>query len=101
MIPQGSWVQIHRVILQPEERSGHLPEETRKTPLKMWTKGFLRHPAIMGDTVEITTLTGRIEHGILVDSAPAYRHDYGKFIPELITIDHMVKSVLDGVDSNE
>jgi hypothetical protein len=101
MIPQGSWVQIHRVILQPEERSQNLPKETRETPLKMWTKGFLRKAANLGDTVEITTLTGRSECGVLIDSAPAYRHDFGKFIPELITIDHMVKSVLDGDDSDE
>ncbi|HBG38663.1 MAG TPA: 2-amino-4-ketopentanoate thiolase, partial [Clostridiaceae bacterium] len=30
MIKKGEWVQIHDIVLKPEERSPHLPEDTKK-----------------------------------------------------------------------
>ena len=94
MINKGSWVQIHKIVLQPNERTAQIPEETKKVPLELWVKGFLCEDAQMNDTVEIKTLTGRKEVGILIAVNPSYHHDYGDFVPELLVIDQMVKSAL-------
>jgi hypothetical protein len=96
MIPKNTWVQIHKILLKPEERSVNLPEDTRKVPFEMWTKGFLEADAEVGDSVVITTVTGRKMTGTLLCANPAYRHDYGVFIPEILEIDRMVKTVLFG-----
>ena len=70
-IKAGTWVQVHEIVLKPEERTGKLPEDTKKVPLEMWVKGFLKEDAAIGDTVEIETLTGRMVSGSLVAAEPA------------------------------
>jgi hypothetical protein len=97
MIKKGSWVQIHKVVLKPEERTAQIPEETKKVPLEMWVKGFLCEDSLMNDFVEITTLTGRTESGTLIAVNPSYHHDYGDFVPELLQIDKLVKTALQEV----
>ena len=91
MIPRGSWVQIHKIILKPQERPSSLPEATKKAPLECWVKGFLNVDAEMGDLVKVTTLTGRDESGTLVALNPSYHHDFGQFVPELLEISRMVR----------
>ena len=98
MIKKGSWVQIKKVILNPEQRPKTLPEATRKVPLTMWVKGYLNCEASLGDLVEITTVTGRKESGELVSINPYYNHSYGKFVPEILEIDRIVKRALFGSD---
>lgn len=98
MIKKGSWVQIRKIILKPEERPKTLPEATQKVPLMMWVKGFLSNEASIGDEVEITTVTGRKECGELVCLNPYYNHTYGKFVPEILEIDRIVKQSLFGSD---
>ena len=97
MIKKGSWVQIHKVVLKPEERTAQIPEETKKVPLEMWVKGFLCEDSLLHDFVEITTLTGRTESGTLIAVNPSYHHDYGDFVPELLQIDKLVKTALQEV----
>ncbi|MGE4572030.1 MAG: 2-amino-4-oxopentanoate thiolase subunit OrtA [Candidatus Izemoplasmatales bacterium] len=101
MIKKDTWVQIKKVILKSEERAGNLPEETKKVPLIMWVKGFLLKEAELNDEVQIKTLTGRIESGTLIEVNPAYMHTYGKFMPEILRIDDIVKSTLFGDDHHE
>lgn len=101
MIKKNTWVQIKKVILTPEERTGNLPEETKKVPLEMWVKGYLMDDAQMNNQVSIKTLTGRIESGQLVQVNPSYMHTYGNFVPEILTIDAMVKDALFGCDDDE
>ena len=96
MIPKGSWVQIHKIILTPEERTASLPEETRKVPLELWVKGTLLKNAELKSEVQIETLTGRIETGTLIQVNPSYQHNYGEFVKEILTIDKMVKDQLFG-----
>ncbi len=85
---EGDWVRIHSVVLKPEDRAEHLPEDTRKVPLEMWNKGFLSLPesqksAKVGDAVVVKTLTGRRISGTLVEINPAYTHSFGAYIPEI------------------
>ena len=47
MAKKGDWVQIHNIVLKPEERSSALPEDTKKHPLEMWVKGYLQADAII------------------------------------------------------
>jgi hypothetical protein len=89
------WVQIHSIVLKPEERTAHLPEDTRKVPFEMWIKGFINCDAKIGDHVEVTTITGRIEEGELVGINPKYSHDFGKCIPELLFIGPQVRRIIE------
>lgn len=101
MIEKDSWVQIKKIILKPEERAEHLPEATKKVPLLMWVKGYLLEDSKLNSEVRIKTLTGRIESGILVCKNPSYMHTYGAFVPEILTVDKIVKTELFGGDSDE
>ena len=96
MIKKGEWVRIHKIILQPGERAPQVPDDTKKVPLEMWTKGYLDADAEMGGEVSITTATGRKETGTLIEANPSYEHSFGKFIPELLAIDKQVREILFG-----
>lgn len=101
LIKKGSWVQIHRIILKPEERAPQVPADTKKVPLEMWVKGFLCHDANIGDEVEIKTITGRIETGELVTENPSFKHHFGEFVPEILKIGEIVKNELFGDEIDE
>lgn len=93
---KGEWVQIHQIVLEPNERAPQVPDDTKAVPLELWIKGALCEDAIMGDTVEIETVTGRLVKGTLVSVNPRFTHDYGVFIPELKKAADQVKSILSG-----
>ncbi len=98
MVKKGEWVIIHRNILTPEERAPQVPEDTKKVPLEMWVKGYLNHDANIGEEVEVTTVTKRIEKGTLLEVNPHYKHDFGEFVPELLKINQQVRDILFGGD---
>jgi hypothetical protein len=91
----GDWVQIHNVILSPEERAPQVPEDTRQVPFEMWLKGFLvEEEAAIGDEVAITTVIGRQIRGTLVAVNPAYPHNFGEPVPELLTIGAELRALI-------
>ena len=97
MVKKGTWVQVHEIVLEPEERTGKLPEDTKKVPLEMWVKGFLTDDAAMGEEAEIETLTGRIVKGELVAAEPAYGHGFGEiYIPEMLKIGIQAREIMRG-----
>ena len=96
MIKKGTWVLIHRNILSPAERAPQIPEDTKKVPLEMWIKGYLTEDAKVGDEVKVTTRTGREETGTLLEAEPYYKHDFGKFVPELLKISAQVREITFG-----
>ena len=84
---KGTWVQIHKVILAPEERAAALPEETKKVPLEMWVKGFLLDATAQeGEQGNIKTVIGRQVQGELVKVAPGYDHNFGVPPQELLSV---------------
>ncbi|MCD5416852.1 2-amino-4-ketopentanoate thiolase [Candidatus Bipolaricaulota bacterium] len=91
---KGDWVQIYKVLLQPEQRSPHIPEDTKQVPLELRVKGFLTHDAKINDEVTIVSLAGRILSGKLVAIAPQYGHDFGTPIPELLSIGDELRMLL-------
>ena len=95
MAKRGDWVKVHSIVLKAEERSSHLPEDTKKVPLEMWINGFLTEDAKLGENVEITTLSGRMVKGTLVEVNPRYTHDFGEPIPELLRIGPSLKRILE------
>ena len=70
MAKKGDWVRIHSIVLKAEERTAKLPDDTKKCDLEQWTKGFLLADAEIGDEVD---------------------HSYGKFVPELIEVDKVLR----------
>jgi hypothetical protein len=96
MVEKGAFVRIHKVILEPAERAPQIPDDTKKVPLEMWTKGFLAADAEIGSEVTVETVTGRKETGTLTEVNPYYKHDFGKFVPELLAIDRQVREIVFG-----
>ena len=97
MAKKNDYVRIHRVVLEPEERTGKLPEDTKKVPLEMWVKGRLvNDSAEIGDEVTVTTAVGRTEHGTLIEVNPCYELNYGSFVPEILQIEESLRSTLFG-----
>ena len=100
MIDKNTFVRIRRTVLQPSERSPHLPEDTKKVPFKMWVKGFLQEEADLFDIVTVKTTTGRFETGRLKEANPPYKHGYGDFVPEILTLRDIIRNDMYG-DDNE
>ena len=98
---KGDWVLIHNTVLESSQRAPQVPDDTKSVPLEMWVKGYIQSDANLGDEVRVTTITGREVEGKLVDINPYYKHDYGKFVPEILQIGLQVKEILFGGDSNE
>jgi len=96
-VKKGQWVQVHEIVLKPEERTAKIPDDTKKVPLELWVKGFLNEDSNMGDTAEITTITGRKVSGTLVDVNPVYKYGFGdEYVPELLKIGLQVKKIVRG-----
>lgn len=93
-VQKGTWVEIRCVVLAPHERAPQVPEDTKRVPLELRTKGFLGKPAHLGEEAEIITPAGRRLLGILTEINPAYGHGFGSPIPELSTIGTEVRSLL-------
>jgi len=92
---RGDWVQIYQVVLPAGERAPQVPPETQAVPLEMWVKGFLLcDEARLGDDVDVETLAGRRLRGRMVAIEPAYDHDFGRPVPELLTIGPEVRALL-------
>jgi hypothetical protein len=93
-VANGTWVEIHAILLAPAQRANHIPEDTKQVPLEMRVKGFLVSNAAVGDQVEIITVTGRRLSGTLAQVNPSYAHGFGAPIPELQRIAGEVRALL-------
>lgn len=92
---KGEWVQVHEIVLKSEQRTARLPEDTMRVPVELWVKGFLNQDAEVGQEVEITTLTGRVTRGTLVEANPAYDYGFGEeFVPELLKVGLQLRAIL-------
>lgn len=83
MIQKGSYVTIKKVVLNKNERSTNLPEDTKKVDLIMKIKGITLEDAQLNETVKIMTTTKRIIQGELVELNPSYVHSFGRHIEEI------------------
>ena len=95
---KGDWVEIENVLLQPHERAAHIPEDTKRTPLIMWVRGFLLNEgAKVGDFVSIRTLAERTASGTLVAVNPRHEHDFGNPVKELLEIGNELQKELESL----
>ena len=95
---KGDWVRIHSILMEAGSRAPGIPEDTAKVPYELWAKGFLiSDKAEIGDVVEIETITGRNISGTLLETNPSYDHDFGEFIPEILSIDKQLKEIMGGI----
>ena len=99
MAKKNDWVRIHNVVLKAQDRTARIPDDTKECDLEMWVKGLLLdETAEIGDIVTIKTATGREEKGTLLEVGPYYTHSYGKFVPEIIEIDNILREEMFGGD---
>jgi 2-amino-4-ketopentanoate thiolase alpha subunit len=85
-IAKGTWVEIERVLLKPEERAPNLPEDTRKCAYVLRISGFLLEDAEVGTQVTVRSIIGHEHAGVLRLVNPSYGHSFGTTVPELLTI---------------
>lgn len=91
----GDWVQIHDVVLRPEQRTGRIPDDTRAVPFESWVKGVLSADAAIGDQVAVTTTCGRRVTGELVAINPGYEYGFGHtYVPELLSIGRQARQIV-------
>ena len=93
-IEKGTWVEIYQVVLTPDERAPHIPDDTRKVPLEMRVRGWLVEPASLYEAAEIKTAAGRHIKGKLIEINPPYSHGFGAPIAELTSIGSEVRGIL-------
>ena len=91
MAVKNDWVRIHRNVLEPEDRTGKLPEDTKKVPLE-------DGKAEIGDEVTVMTCVGRLEHGKMIEVNPCYDLGYGEFVPEILQMEESLRTALFGGD---
>jgi len=96
MARKGDWGQIHVVVIQPEQRTASIPEDTRAVPFEMWVKGHLVTDAEVGHEVTVVTRTGRQVTCTLVEVNPRYTHSFGDFVPEVLRIGDTVRQLTFG-----
>ncbi|WP_396276416.1 2-amino-4-oxopentanoate thiolase subunit OrtA [Haloimpatiens lingqiaonensis] len=64
----------------------------------MWVKGFCKKDCNIGEEVEIETLTGRCEKGIVTECEPRYVHDFGDYVKEVSHIGIQAKKILNSLE---
>lgn len=96
---KGDWVRIYNIILESEQRSDNLPEDTKKVPLEMWDKGFLvNEEAKIGDIVTVRTIIDREIQGTLVTIHPFHQVNYGDGVVETLYIGKQLREMLGDAD---
>lgn len=100
-VPKGKWVEIKKIIIDADNRTAKLPEDTQKTLLITFIQGFLGASANLNEDAEIISLIGRKHTGILVDDNPAYTHNYGMPIKELLPIGNELREMLKEYEGDE
>lgn len=90
----GDWVEIHRVILEPGQRSSDVPPDTALCPLECWIRGIALTRADLGEKVQIRTMAGRVVSGTLTKVNPGYDHSFGPNVPELVSVHEELRRAL-------
>lgn len=95
MIKKGTFVEIESLVLDCPDRSPAIPEDTKKTQLKMWVRGFVNSDCEIGEEVEVTTAIDRTIKGVVTAVEPGYDHDFGRYVREIAYIGKEAKAILE------
>lgn len=90
MIKKDSYVMIKKIVLKKEDRTAHLPKDTKAHDFMMKIKGTLLDDANIGDEVMIVTETKRKVKGILIEENPCYNHSFGSHVDEVLQIKEII-----------
>jgi hypothetical protein len=90
----GRWVEVGFVVLEPSQRTGHLPEDTKSVPYYVRLKGFAEGEPQVGQTVTVETLLGRRVEGEVLRVDPEYGHGFGRPVKELIDAGKEARALL-------
>ncbi|MFN3411337.1 MAG: 2-amino-4-oxopentanoate thiolase subunit OrtA [Exilispira sp.] len=101
MAKKGEWVKIEKIILNPDERTAKIPDETKKVPYIVHICGHLIEDADIGQKATIISRIGRIHEGKLIEENPAFRHNFGDFVPQLVDINIELKKELEEINKIE
>ncbi len=88
------WVEVGFVVLEPSQRTGHLPEDTKSVPYYVRVKGFAEGEPEVGQTVTVETLLGRHVDGEVLRVDPEYGHGFGRPVKELIDAGREARALL-------
>jgi hypothetical protein len=88
------WVEVGFVVLEPSQRTGHLPEDTKSVPYYVRLKGFAEGEPEVGQTVTVETLLGRHVDGEVLRVDPEYGHGFGRPVEELIDAGREARELL-------
>jgi hypothetical protein len=91
---EGTWVELHSVVLLPGKRAPQVPDDTQQVPLELKVKGILLHSASIGQEAEILTASGRRVVGTILAINPEYDHGFGSAVAELITVGAELREML-------
>jgi len=94
-VAKGQFVEINWIALEPNGRSEHIPESTKKVPLIARVKGFAADDYDASQEISVVTLAGRTVRGTLCDANPHYSHDFGKPQPELLRVGKALRKELE------
>lgn len=93
---KGDFVQIHKIILEPNNRPDNLPDSTKSVPFECWIKGYLLdEDAEIGSQVRIETFIGRELTGTLYQVNPNYDHNFGVPQREILVIGNETRQQLE------
>ncbi|HHX19716.1 MAG TPA: NADP-binding protein [Clostridiaceae bacterium] len=96
----GELVSVEKVILPVGERAPQVPDDTKRTPLRAFTKGFLQEEsAKRGDTVTVRTMSDRLVEGTLSGRSISPAHTFGGHVPELTAVHRQVFELMFGGES--
>jgi len=62
----------------------------------LWVKGFLEEDAEIGQEVTVRTIIGRSLKGKMIAVNPPYEHNFGRTIPELLTVGKELRDLIEG-----
>jgi hypothetical protein len=97
----GDWVEVSRVILEPGGRAPNLPADTAGVPYALRVRGVALSEAEIGGALRVRTQAGRELEGRLEAVSPAFRHDFGECVPELIELRRRLVELARGGASGE
>lgn len=93
-LPAGSWVEVHQLVLHPEERAPGLPADTAACAYEAWICGFLTEPAAPGESATVETPAGRRVTGALSAVNPGHAHSFGPTHPALAAVGPTLRRLL-------
>jgi hypothetical protein len=97
---RGELVSVETVILPVGERAPQVPDDTKRTPLRAFTKGFLQEEsATRGDLVTVRTMSDRLVTGTVSDLPISPTHTFGHSVPELTAVHRQVFELMFGGES--